>query len=190
MQERLAFTASFLGNGAVVSRAIEGLSGPVIDQQFGQFETWTQANAFASHINEGLDLKLSEVRQIVTSSMLCANDLLQAVDTSQCVCGRMANPPIPVSSGLQFLFVELDIAVTFCRMFPAMPSFTRANRLLHSVRGTIFHALYYVLYSDICAHCQEKISGELVRLLEALQEAFPQQENSEVTLDEIALRFR
>jgi hypothetical protein len=53
-----------------------------------------------------------------------------------------------------------------------------------------FHALYYVLYSDICAHCQEKISGELVRLLEALQEAFPQQENSEVTLDEIALRFR
>lgn len=70
MHARFAFTAQFWGNGAVVCRAVEDRPGPIVEQQFGEFPSWTQAHAFASKLNEGLYLDPLDVRHIVTSSLL------------------------------------------------------------------------------------------------------------------------
>jgi len=75
MQERLAFTANFLGDAAVVCRAIEDRPGPIADLAFGRFETWTQAQAFARRLNEDLKLDPGEARQIVTSAILCTGEV-------------------------------------------------------------------------------------------------------------------
>ena len=70
MDARFAFTAQFWGDRALVCRAVEDSPGPVVERQFGEFQTWTQAQAFASKLNGGLGLGTLEVRQIVTSSLL------------------------------------------------------------------------------------------------------------------------
>jgi hypothetical protein len=75
MKERLAFTANFLGDAAVVCRAIEDRPGPIADLAFGRFETWTQAQAFARRLNEDLKLDPAEARQIVTSAILCTGEV-------------------------------------------------------------------------------------------------------------------
>ncbi len=56
MEERIAFAARYWGDKAVVCRSSEDCPGPVVDQEFGEFETWTQANMFAARLNEGLEI--------------------------------------------------------------------------------------------------------------------------------------
>ncbi|HKW33930.1 MAG TPA: hypothetical protein VJN92_13055 [Candidatus Acidoferrum sp.] len=87
MRPRIAFTAQFWGNGAVVCRAVEDRPGPMVEQQFGEFRTWTQAHTFATKLNEGLDLDPLEARQIVTSSLLAAARIVQ----------EALNPPPPAT---------------------------------------------------------------------------------------------
>lgn len=77
MDARFAFTAQYWGDGAVICRAIEDRPGPLVEQQFGEFPTWTQAQNFASKLNEGLDLAPEEARQIVTNSLLAAACVIQ-----------------------------------------------------------------------------------------------------------------
>src|ERR1700680_292137 len=77
-QRKLAFTARIWGDGAVVCRAEEGRPGPVVDQEFGQFDTWTHANAFANELNQGLELDPAEVQQIITDSILRTDELVAA----------------------------------------------------------------------------------------------------------------
>lgn len=77
MDARFAFTAQFWGDRAVVCRAVEDRPGPVVEQQFGEFKTWTQAHACASKLNEGLNLDPLEARQIVTSSLLATACIVQ-----------------------------------------------------------------------------------------------------------------
>jgi hypothetical protein len=70
MSARIAFTAEFYGEQAVVCLAQEDRPGAVIDQELGRFETWTQANAFAIKLNDRLAIAPADVRQIVISAML------------------------------------------------------------------------------------------------------------------------
>ncbi|HEY6269778.1 MAG TPA: hypothetical protein VIX11_15875 [Candidatus Acidoferrum sp.] len=77
MQERIAFTAKYWGDKAVVCRSSEDCPGPAVDQEFGEFETWTQANAFAGRLNEGLEIPPAEAEQIITSSILRTSGLLR-----------------------------------------------------------------------------------------------------------------
>lgn len=77
MDERFAFAAQFWGDGAVVCRAVEDRPGPVVEQQFGEFPTWTQAHDCACKLNEGLDLDPLDVRRIVTSSLLATACVIQ-----------------------------------------------------------------------------------------------------------------
>lgn len=79
MQDRFAFTASYWGKGAVVCRAIEGQPWPVVEREFGEFETWTQANFFATCLNERLDIHYAEAEQIITSAFLCTGEALRAM---------------------------------------------------------------------------------------------------------------
>lgn len=77
MNERFAFAAQFWGDRAVVCRAVEDRPGPVVEQQFGEFPTWTQAHDCARRLNEGLDLDPLDVRRIVTSSLLATACVIQ-----------------------------------------------------------------------------------------------------------------
>lgn len=75
---RLAFTAGLWGKRAVVCRAVEGRAGAAVEQQFGVFPTWTQANDFAQKLNQGLDLSPEDARYIVTDAALGMARLIEA----------------------------------------------------------------------------------------------------------------
>jgi hypothetical protein len=170
MEERLAFTASFWGKAAVVSRAVEDRAGPVVDQEFGEFETWTQANAFAARLNEGLDLDPMEAHQILTSSILRAMDPLHAAVACEgpgaVLPGAVAGRPVRV----QFILAELNLAVTFCRIVRSRPS-PHTPRMIRNARNALFNALDYVLHSELTSSDLEKITAGCQRLRAALQES-------------------
>ncbi len=75
---RLAFAADYWGDHAVVCRALENRPGPIVDQQFGIFKSWSQANSFAASLNQDLDLTPSDSRQIITSATRAAASVLRA----------------------------------------------------------------------------------------------------------------
>jgi len=89
MKERLAFTAIFLGDAAVVCRSIEDRPGPIADLAFGRFETWTQAQAFARRLNEDLKLDPAEARKIVTSSILCTSEFWRDLESPELPPNRL-----------------------------------------------------------------------------------------------------
>jgi hypothetical protein len=70
--QRFAFTAVMTENGAVVARVLEGTYGIWPQQQYGCFETWTQAQDFASGLNESYGIDSIEAQHIVISSSLAA----------------------------------------------------------------------------------------------------------------------
>jgi hypothetical protein len=102
MQDRFAFTAKPWGNAAVVCRATEDYPGPIVDQEFGIFETWTRAHSIATRLNEGLKLDPLEARQILTSSFLYTSDLLRAGDSQDSES----------SQHVRLLLAETDLALT------------------------------------------------------------------------------
>lgn len=115
MDARFAFTAQYWGDGAVISRAIEDRPGPIIEQQFGEFKTWTQAQNFASKLNQGLDLAPEEVRQIVTSSFLATACVIQeALNSSHLWPGSEIEREVHAAQ-LRFVLIELQFAMTLCR---------------------------------------------------------------------------
>ena len=176
-QRKLAFTARMWGDGAVVCRAEEGRPGPVVDQEFGQFETWTHANAFANQLNQGLELDPSEVQQIITDSILRADELVAAAGSREFVGFReteIAGKPVRI----QFLLAELDLAVTFCYMLRNKPS-PHANRMVRNARNAIFDAMHYVFRPECNNQDAELIAPRLQRLLSLLQELSPHQEEAQ-----------
>ena len=71
-RQRFAFTAVMTANGAVVARVLEGTDGMWPQQQYGCFETWTQAQEFATVLNESYGIDAIEAQHIVISSSLAA----------------------------------------------------------------------------------------------------------------------
>jgi hypothetical protein len=173
MQERLAFTASFWGSAAVVSRAVEGRAGPIVDQEFGQFESWTQANAFAAKLNEGLDLDPLQVHEILTGSILRAIDPLHAATARQCSGDALDGAVAGKSVRVQFILAELNLAVTFCRILRSRQS-PHTIRMLRNARNALFNALDYALHSELSSTDLEKITAGCKKLHAALQESLPQ----------------
>jgi hypothetical protein len=173
MQERLAFTASFWGSAAVVSRAVEGRAGPVVNQEFGQFETWTQANAFAAKLNEGLDLDPLQVHQILTGSILRAIDPLHAATARQCRSDALDGAIAGKSVRVQFILAELNLAVTFCRIVRSRQS-PHTTRMLRNARIALFNALDYALHSELSSTDLQEITAGCKKLHAALQESLSQ----------------
>ena len=68
MRDRFAFTAKYWGDTAVVCRSTEDRPGPIVEQEFGEFRTWTQANAFATRLNAGLEIDPGQAGKILISS--------------------------------------------------------------------------------------------------------------------------
>ena len=121
MQERLAFTARYWGDEAVVCRAVEDRPGPVVEQEFGEFETWTQAQHFAARLNDGLEIRPAEAEQIITSSILRSSELLRDTILPD-RCGYQPHGMAARRSlRLQFMLAELDLALTFCRIVQCKP---------------------------------------------------------------------
>ncbi len=175
---KLAFTARVWGDGAVICRAEEGRPGPVIDQEFGYFETWTRANTFANELNQGLELDPAEVHEIITDSSIRTTDLLQAA-AAVMPGGRQEAEIAAKPLRIQFLLAQLDLAITFCRMIRNNPG-PHARRMIRNARNAAFDAMHFVFRPDCSNHDAEIIGHRMERLLHLLQTITP--EHAESTL--------
>jgi hypothetical protein len=173
MEDRFAFTARYWGDKAVVCRSSEDRPGPVVDQEFGEFETWTQANAFAGRLNEGLEIHPAESEHIIASSILRASELLRACDSLETAGSLLRGPVAGRALRLQFMLAELELAVTFCRIVRSKPS-EHTGRLLRNARNALFDAMHFVSHSQLAASELDAITERLVKLQQAFEESFPQ----------------
>jgi hypothetical protein len=170
MEERIAFTAKYWGGKAVVCRSNEDCPGPAVDQEFGEFETWTQANHFAARLNEGLDMPPAEAEQIITSSILRTSELMYEASLPEVAARARRGPVTGRALRLQFMLAELELAVTFCRIVRSKPS-ENTDRLLRNARNALFDAMHFVCRSELAASELEAITGKLARLHAALEES-------------------
>jgi hypothetical protein len=173
-QGRFAFTAKHWGDAAVVCRAVEERAGPLVEQEFGQFESWTQANQFAARLNEGLEIHPTEAKQIVTSSILGTSELLREADFPACDCDQPRGPVARRSLHVQFILAELDLAAAFCRLVRCKPR-QHTERMLRNARKALFNAMHYVVHSGLAGCDLQEITASLKRLRAALEECCPQQ---------------
>ena len=70
--QRSAFAAVTTENGAVVVRVLLDTSGVWPQREYGCFETWTQAQGFASMLNQAYGIDPVEAQHIVVSASLAA----------------------------------------------------------------------------------------------------------------------
>lgn len=169
MDVRFAFTAQFWGeHSAVVCRAVEDRPGPVVEQQFGEFKTWTQAHAFSTKLNEGLYLDPLEVRQIVTSSLLATARVVQEALNSTRSQRRSA---IELAREGQFRFVlaQLALALTSCLSAPLLSGAPMRRMLLHA-REVLYHSTSFLELFEGDDREQLTISSRIQALDAALQE--------------------
>jgi hypothetical protein len=115
MNDRFAFAARFWGESAVVCRAAKDRPGPVVEQQFGHFATWTQASAFAAKLNEGLGIDSFEARDIVTSSFLWADCVVRSAETLEAAHNYKTVRCDTLAAQGGFLLMQLALTLTFCR---------------------------------------------------------------------------
>jgi hypothetical protein len=169
MQGRFAFTAKYWGDAAVVCRAVVERPGPVVEQEFAQFDSWTQANQFAARLNEGLEVHPTEAKQIVTSSILRSSELLRQSDSPDQPRGPVAKRSLHV----QFILAELDLAAAFCRLVPCKPR-QHTERMLRNARKALFNAMHYVAHSELAGCDLQEITARLQGLHSAFGGSAPQ----------------
>jgi len=71
-RQRSAFAAVATEDGAVVVRVLQDTSGVWPQKEYGRFETWTQAQGFASVLNQRYGIDPIEAQHIVVSATLAA----------------------------------------------------------------------------------------------------------------------
>jgi len=169
MPAQLALTAGFWGRAAVVCRAVENRAGPLVDQQFGPFMSWTQAHAFATRLNEGLELAPSEARQIAIDAMLRTSEVLRARDSAQVGGAELRVTASATSPQVQFVLAELGLAIAFCRILHSKRS-RQKTRLIRNARNALFNAMHYVVNAELVAFDLLAITAKLHGLHAALRE--------------------
>jgi hypothetical protein len=175
MRERFAFTAKYWGRRAVICRADEDRPGPVVVQEFGQFESWTRANIFARRLNEGLDLDPVEANRIVICAELLTNELMSVVQSTEALSDQLNSQSAEKFLRAQFALAELELGLTFCRLV-ASNSNRRSDRLLRNARNALFNAMHCVVYSELADSHVQLITERIKSLAEALKLVCPQQE--------------
>jgi hypothetical protein len=70
--QRSAFAAVATEDGAAVVRVFKDTSGAWPQKEYGRFETWTQAQDFASMLNQSCGIDPIEAQHIVVSASLAA----------------------------------------------------------------------------------------------------------------------
>jgi hypothetical protein len=138
--------------------------------QFGIFLTWTQANAFASHLNAGLDLTPHEVRRIVTSSFLARSIVLNAALSPKTLFWHFA-PVLSMAEEIQVRFVlaQLDLAITFCRLACARQDERPSQRLVRNAYNTLNGVLLIASKLEPSHPSFKSISGKCRVLGKALK---------------------
>jgi len=169
MNGRFAFTAQFWGTGAVVCRAVEGRAGPVVEQQFGQFASWTQAHAFATKLNEGLELDAVDVRQIVTSSLLATACVAQEALNSSPASADSSVGLATRAAQLRFVLAALALALTLCRSASLLPGAPVQRMILHA-RKALYHSTNFLKFFNGDNHELEGIASRTQELNAALQQ--------------------
>jgi|HubBroStandDraft_6_1064221.scaffolds.fasta_scaffold450373_2 hypothetical protein len=177
MPERFAFTAKYWGRRAVVCRADEDRPGPIVVQEFGQFESWTTANTFARRLNEGLDIDPVEANRIVICSELLTSELMRAVQSMDAASDQPRGQGADKFLRAQFQLAELELALTFCRLVASNPN-RPSDRLVRNARKALFNAMHSVVYSELADSHLQLITDRMQSLVEALQVILPQQRES------------
>ena len=72
-RQRSAFAAVITESGAVVVRVVKNVSGMWPQREYGRFETWTQAQGFASMLNQSYGIDPVEAQHIVVSASLAGS---------------------------------------------------------------------------------------------------------------------
>jgi hypothetical protein len=75
--QRSAFAVVTTQEGAIVARVLADTSDVWPQQEYGCFETWTQAQGFASMLNQKYGIDPVEARHIVVSANLAAESSRQ-----------------------------------------------------------------------------------------------------------------
>ncbi len=127
----------------MVCRAVEDCPGPVVEQQFGEFPSWTQAHSCATKLNEGLDLDLRAVRQIVTSSILASACVVQEALKSRDSWEGTRVEIETRAAQLRFVLSELALALTFCRTAAGL-SGAPVLRVLLQAREALRHSAQFL----------------------------------------------
>ena len=166
--KRIAFAAEYWGEQAVICRAREDQPGPVVEQQFGVFETWTHANAFAQKLNEGLDISPEDARQIVTSAMLARGELLRASHDPSLWRFR---PKLKGVNDLRLasLLLEIDIAANICRSARLLRNVRPTERAIRSAKHITGHANEVMRTLDIDQDALDEIHRRLDKLQAELE---------------------
>ena len=76
-RERFAFTAIIKGTGAMVVRVVPNSGAYWPQQEYGYFETWTAAQAFATLLNQINGIDPLEAQQIIVSAALASRSIEQ-----------------------------------------------------------------------------------------------------------------
>ena len=172
MDARFAFTAQYWGSGAVVCRAIEDRPGPVVEQQFGEFPTWTQAQNFATKLNDGLDLDSLQVRQIVTSSLLATASVIhEALHSSHSWTGSNVERDTRAVQ-LRFILSRLAFSITLCRTVSLL-SEGASLTVLKNVRNAIHATNRFLTFFDGDYEQLEKVASIAQALENTLQSSPP-----------------
>src|SRR5213080_3965378 len=120
-------------------------------------------NAFATRLNEGLEIDPAEAERIITGSILDASEVLRAADSPAHECGRVHRPIAGNRLRVEFMLAKLDIAVTFCHIAHSSPS-QHANRLLRKARNALFDGMHFVCGSELAAYESKAIAERLAKL--------------------------
>jgi len=169
MEAKFAFTAQFWGDGAVVCRAVEDRPGPVVEPQFGEFPSWTQAQTFAGKLNEGLDLDPVAARQIITSSILATACVVQEALNSSDQWEGSSVEIAARAAQLRFILSELALALTLCRTARSVSS-DSARRALFYAEKALRQSTYFLQVHDGDYDQLKKIAAGAAVLESTLQE--------------------
>ena len=167
-----AFTAIFAGCGdAVVARAVVGLPGLTVDERFGSFPTWTQANERARQLNEGLGLTQSQVRAIVIEVRLKAEALILECESlletaSQLQKRERRRHYKPEHDAL---LAQLELGVTFCQVACTCHN-VQKERLLKQARNTLSYAMSALGKFEFSIDGVNQIETRIERLKSTLDE--------------------
>lgn len=142
---RMAFAAEFWDDRAVVCRAMENATGCAVVQEFGLFDSWTEANFFAAKLNEGLGLSADEARVVVTDALLASAELLK-VAAHAAPCPTLS--PVLARAHfaqMEFLRCSLLLARTFCHLARCQKVEEQSARLFQNAWSAAEQAVAYLI---------------------------------------------
>jgi hypothetical protein len=166
---RMAFAAEYWGNEAVICRAMEDSVGCAVVQEFGTFLSWTEANSFASRLNEGLGVTREEAREIVTGALLASNDLTQPKNRENLF--RSHSPAIARAQVLHLhcIAASLQLARTYCQLSRCMYSSVDRDPLLKKAGRFLNAALRRLPQIAVSSAEAEEVAARIARLLAELE---------------------